>query len=108
MDINRYTYQVSWSDDNGEFVAQVAEFPLLSWLAPDRQAAEDGLLRLVREVVDDMEAAGEDIPAPLGTQSYSGKFNVRISKSLHRKLAMTAKAEGVSLNTLVGQKLAEV
>ncbi|WP_055179131.1 type II toxin-antitoxin system HicB family antitoxin [Corynebacterium lowii] len=108
MDINKYTYQVSWSEQDGEFVAVVAEFPSLSWLDSDRQEAEAGLLRLVREVVDDMEQSGETIPIPLGEQAYSGKFNVRTSKSLHRRLVMAAKMEGVSLNSLVNQKLAEI
>ncbi|WP_291314525.1 type II toxin-antitoxin system HicB family antitoxin [Corynebacterium sp. UBA2622] len=106
MDINKYTYQVSWSEEDQEFVATVAEFPSLSWLAPGRQEAESGLFDLVSEVVEDMEQSGEEIPAPLGGRTYSGRFNVRTSPSLHRKLVIMAKTEGVSLNTLVNQKLA--
>ncbi len=37
---------------------------------------------------------------------YSGKFNVRVPKSLHAALAIEAEAEGVSLNRLVVAKLA--
>ncbi|QPK83164.1 type II toxin-antitoxin system HicB family antitoxin [Corynebacterium qintianiae] len=108
MDINKYTYQVSWSEEDQEYVATVAEFPSLSWLAPDRQEAEAGLLELVAEVVEDMELSGEEIPAPLGGRSYSGRFNVRTSPSLHRRLVIAAKTEGVSLNTLINQKLASI
>ena len=45
---------------------------------------------------------------PVGPQrrEYSGKFNVRIPKSLHAALASEAEAEGVSLNQLVTAKLA--
>jgi predicted HicB family RNase H-like nuclease len=32
---------------------------------------------------------------------FKGSFNVRISTDLHRKLALTASARGVSLNSLV-------
>lgn len=53
-----------------------------------------------------MESSGEEIPAPLGRRSYSGRFNVRTSPSLHRRLVIAAKTEGVSLNTLINQKLA--
>ena len=53
-----------------------------------------------------MESSGEEIPAPLGRRSYSGRFNVRTSPSLHRRLVIAPKTEGVSLNTLINQKLA--
>jgi predicted HicB family RNase H-like nuclease len=45
---------------------------------------------------------------PTGPQlrQYSGKFNVRVPKSLHAALAIEAEAEGVSLNQLVVAKLA--
>lgn len=108
MDINKYTYQVSWSEEDQEYVATVAEFPSLSWLDADRRQAEEGLVGLVSEVIEDMEAAGEAIPEPLGMRTYSGKFNVRTSPSLHRRLVLVAKAEGISLNALVNQKLASV
>ncbi|AEX81940.1 type II toxin-antitoxin system HicB family antitoxin [Corynebacterium diphtheriae] len=106
MDVNKYTYQVSWSEEDQEYVATVAEFPSLSWLEPNPQQAIQGLLRLVAEIIGDMETSGEQIPEPLGARRYSGKFNVRTSPSLHRRLVIEAKAEGVSLNTLVNQKLA--
>jgi antitoxin HicB len=41
---------------------------------------------------------GLDIPAPRSEDDYSGKFNVRLPKSLHRKLDQLAVHEGVSLN----------
>jgi hypothetical protein len=45
---------------------------------------------------------------PVGPQrrEYSGKFNVRVPKTLHAALASEAEAEGVSLNQLVVAKLA--
>ena len=50
-----------------------------------------------------LEAAledGVDIPEPLQDEDFSGKFSLRIPKSLHRSLAISAKAEGVSLNQM--------
>lgn len=106
MNSEKYTYQVSWSEEDREYVATVLEFPSLSWLAPTRQEAENGLVSLVAEILEDMVESGENIPTPLGERSYSGKFNVRTSRSLHRRLVMEAQAEGVSLNTWINQKLA--
>lgn len=100
MDVNKYTYQVSWSEPDQEYVAIVLEFPSLSWLASERSEAEACLVCLVAEVVEDMSESGEEIPVPLGIRTYSGKFNVRTSPSLHRTLAIQTKAESVSLNTL--------
>ncbi len=31
MDKDRYTYRVTWSDEDGEYVGLCAEFPSLSW-----------------------------------------------------------------------------
>jgi antitoxin HicB len=44
---------------------------------------------------------GMDIPLPGNEVKYSGKFNVRIPASLHRKLHRLAEKEGVSLNQYV-------
>jgi predicted RNase H-like HicB family nuclease len=44
---------------------------------------------------------GQDIPLPTYPYEFSGKFNVRIPKSLHRDLVHLAAEEGVSLNQLV-------
>ncbi|MCL2152664.1 MAG: type II toxin-antitoxin system HicB family antitoxin [Oscillospiraceae bacterium] len=49
---------------------------------------------------------GDPIPEPISDNNYSGKFNIRIPKSLHRRLAMEAKNEGVSMNQYALYKLA--
>lgn len=49
---------------------------------------------------------GRDIPTP-GSSGTSGKFVQRVPKSLHARLAARARAEGVSMNTLVATMLAE-
>lgn len=48
---------------------------------------------------------GFPIPEPLDTESYSGKFNLRIPKSLHFRLSVEAEQEGVSLNQYALYKL---
>lgn len=49
---------------------------------------------------------GLEIPAPTYPEVYSGKLNVRLPKSLHRKLAQQAVGEGVSLNQWIVSLLA--
>ena len=42
--------------------------------------------------------AGLSIPVPIDADKYSGKYVVRLPKTLHRRLAAEAEREGVSLN----------
>ena len=101
----RYTYRVSWSDEDGEYVGLCAEFPSLSWLAETQEAAFQGIRDVVAEVVADMQANGEPIPEPLATKRYSGNFMVRVPPEVHRSLAIQAAEANVSLNRLVSARL---
>lgn len=49
---------------------------------------------------------GEPIPLPSYPEEFSGKFVVRLPRSLHRELAVSAAREGVSLNQYVVALLA--
>jgi predicted HicB family RNase H-like nuclease len=106
VDAGHYTYRVTWSAEDGEYVATCLEFPSLSWLAESRGDAIDGLERLITEVVADMGKNGEKVPVPLAERKFSGTFNVRIGEHLHRNLAMHAAEEHMSLNQYVVKKLA--
>jgi predicted RNase H-like HicB family nuclease len=103
-----YTYRVAWSAEDGEHVATVAESPSLSWLAPTPVEALSGLSDLVRGVVADMVANGEPVPQPLSERTYSGRFVVRVPTELHRRLAVEAAEQHVSLNRPVSERLARV
>lgn len=105
-DSKHYTYRVSWSAEDGEHLATVAEFPSLSWLDPGQAAALAGLVDVVTEVVADLESNGEPVPEPIAERRYSGKFNVRVPESRHRELALAAAEAGISLNRLVSERLA--
>jgi len=106
MNINHYTYRVTWSQEDGEHVGLCAEFPSLSWLAPTPEKALAGIRRVVGKVVADMQATGEPIPDALAEKQYSGRFMVRVPSLVHRALATEAAEQGVSINRLVSAKLA--
>ena len=103
---DRYTYRVTWSDEDKEYVGLCAEFPSLSWLADSQEATLRGIRAVVVEVIEDMRSNNEPIPQPLATKHYSGKFLVRIPPDVHRSLAIQAKEVGISVNRLVSAKLA--
>ena len=102
---DRYSYRVTWSDKDDEYLGLCAEFPSLSWLAGTPEAALKGIRRVVAEGIKIMEADGDSIPEPLSNKKYSGKFSVRIPPEVHRHLAIQAAEEGVSLNRLISAKL---
>jgi len=104
-DVSHYTYRVTWSTEDDEFVAVCVEFPSLSWLASSQVEALTGLDDLIAETVADMQEQGETVPQPLSERRYSGKFNLRVGESLHRRLAIEAAEEQVSINQLVIRRL---
>ena len=102
---DRYTYRVTWSDDDKEYVGLCAEFPSLSWLAATPETALRGIRKLVAETVSDMELNDEIAPEPIACRQYSGKFMVRVPPDVHRNLAIRAAEAGISLNRVVSSKL---
>lgn len=103
--IDRYTYRLTWSEEDEEYVGLCAEFPSLSWLEKSPEKALTGIRTLVKESVADMEQAGEAIPNPLSIKKFSGKLMVRIPPETHRSLAIQAAEAGVSLNRLISSRL---
>lgn len=106
MSHDHYTYRVTFSPEDKEHVGLCAEFPSLSWLAEEPEAALRGIRRLVAATVREMKRSGDHVPQPLADRRYSGEFRVRIPPQEHRMLALEAAEQGVSLNRLVSLKLA--
>ncbi|MGA3344236.1 MAG: toxin-antitoxin system HicB family antitoxin [Terracidiphilus sp.] len=103
--LDHYTYRVTWSPEDEEYLALCAEFPSMSWLASSPPSALAGIRKVVAESVADMIANGEVPPVPLAEKRYSGEFRVRIPPHVHRALALEAAEQGISLNRLASAKL---
>jgi predicted HicB family RNase H-like nuclease len=104
---DRYTYRVTWSEDDSEYVGLCAEFPSLSWLASTPEATLKGIRKMIADIVKDMEANGEIIPEPIACRHYSGKFMVRVPPDVRHNLAIRAAESGISLNRVVSSKLSQ-
>jgi len=104
---DRYTYRVTWSEDDNEYVGLCAEFPSLSCLSSTPESALKGIRKLVAETVADMESNNEIVPEPIAYRQYSGKFMVRVPPDVHRNLAIQAAESGISLNRVVSSKLSQ-
>ena len=107
-DKDHYTYRVTWSEEDREYIGLCAEFPSLSWLDETPVAALTGIMSVVADVVCDMEQQGEQVPEPIADRKYSGKFMVRVPPDTHRSLAVKAAEAGTSINRIVSEKLAAV
>ena len=102
----QYTYRVSYSPEDREFVGLCTELSGLSWLARTPEAALRGIRNAARQAVEILVADGEGVPEPLSAKTYSGIFKVRIPPDVHRQLALDAAEQGVSMNRLVSARLA--
>lgn len=99
-----YPLRIYLDNDNNTY-NWVAEYPDLPGCIGVGDTKEEALSEAEANKsvwLESAEENSEKIPSPSISYSmeYSGKFNLRLPKSLHRDLAIQAEAEGVSLNTL--------
>lgn len=69
-DATHYTYRVEWSAEDAEYVATVAEFSSLSWVASTPVEALEGLVGVVRDVLGDLAAVGAPASGPLSESEH--------------------------------------
>lgn len=109
MDYSFNVYKIIEEDGTEQWIC---EFPdLLGCIGVGDtyfEAVEEGMLNKDVWIESALEV-GRDIPVPksYNTNDYSGKFNLRLPKSLHKNLSIRADKEGVSLNTFCQCLLAE-
>jgi predicted HicB family RNase H-like nuclease len=104
-DFRGFTISIAF-DKDGDWLAYLLELPSISAFSDSPEKAVKELQVAWGGVKESYRKHGEPIPVAPRNKNYSGQFNVRIDKRLHRDLAMEAARVGVSLNALVSQKLA--
>ena len=108
LDIKGYRLLV-YRDEDDSWAAEVPDLPgCIAAAATPREAidlAGDAIEAWIEAAIADERA----VPPPSRSvdDEFSGRFVVRVPKSLHRRLVDAARAEGVSLNTLCGMALTE-
>ena len=102
-----YTLEVvrDESDNYAGWFARVVELPGCMTQADSfaelADMVKDAMVAWIETALED----GQTIPLPRSVEDYSGRFVIRIPKSLHRELVEMAEREGVSLNTYVNVAL---
>ncbi len=94
------------NDESGEyFYARVLELEGCQSTGETFEEAYKNLKDAMKGWIETKIEDGFDVPLPVGYDDFSGKFVVRIPKSLHYKLSLEAEQEGVSLNQYALYKL---
>lgn len=93
-------------DEDGDWLAHFVERPEISAFADSPEATLNELHTAWEGVKEVYREDGEPVPVAPARKDYSGHFNVRVDRRVHRALAVEAARAGVSLNALVARKLA--
>lgn len=104
MNYKGYEAVVEFDDEDRLFVGRVIntrDVIVFDGLSVDE--LEQSFHAVIDEYLEDCESLGKTPDKP-----FSGRFNLRISSELHRKAAIKASTEGISLNTLVEKALQKI
>lgn len=103
-----YTIEIIRETDpaSAGWVARVLELPGCITQGDTFEELEEMIADAMRGWISVALEDGLEIPLPRMEEDYSGKFVVRVPKSLHRRLVIEAEREGVSLNQFINVVLA--
>jgi antitoxin HicB len=106
-----YPFQVRplTEEEGGGYLIEFLDLPGCMSDGATIEAAIASGADALRSWIETSREFGDAVPPPSrpADDAYSGRWNMRVPRSLHRRLAERAKAEGVSLNTLAVTLLAE-
>lgn len=105
-----YTYILLPDHEAGGYVIEVKGLPGCISQGDTADEATTRIREAMEVWIESHLEDGRPIPEPNqdeAADAYSGKFVVRVPKSLHRALAEAAEREGVSLNLLATTALAK-
>ena len=95
------------NDESGVyFSATVLEFDGCMGTGETYEEAYTDVLEAMEGWIETKLENGFSVPLPMDAEKYSGKFVIRIPKTLHQELSIKAAQEGVSLNQYALYKLA--
>jgi predicted HicB family RNase H-like nuclease len=96
------------TDSDDDYVAHFVELPNVSASGGTAEEAIAELKIAWEAMKESYRKHGDEIPIAPTRKEYSGQFNVRVDKRIHRALAIEAARAGISLNALIAQRLSQV
>lgn len=104
----QYLKIVEWSEEDDCFVGRCPELMLGGVHGKNEQKVFADLCAVIDEWIIESDKRGEKLPPGMSGKQYSGKFNLRVDKQLHERLAFEALKQGKSLNTFCAEALENV
>jgi|SRR5581483_100160 len=95
------------TDSDGDYVAHFVELPNVSACGSSPEEVISELEIAWEAMKESYRKHNEEIPVAPTRKEYSGQFNVRVDRRIHRALAIEASRVGISLNALVSQRLSQ-
>jgi antitoxin HicB len=105
-----YTIEITRdsAEEGSGWFAKVVELPGCMTQVENLDELNEMITDATRAWIETAIEEGISIPEPRSRVDFSGKFVVRVPKSLHKDLAEAAERDGVSLNAYVNTALAKV
>jgi len=100
-----YEIKVIPDRESGYFAVRFPDFPGIVTGGYSLEEAVKNAQEALELTIDTMKKY--KVPLPQPKTRFSGQFNVRVPKDLHRELIRKAEEEGVSLNALVTYLLSQ-
>lgn len=91
-------------NEQGGYYARIPDFPSIFTGGQTPDEATRNAIEAIELMIEECVERELMVPDPLS--SFSGRFNVRVPKTLHRELVRRAQSQGVSLNAIVNYLLA--
>jgi predicted HicB family RNase H-like nuclease len=92
-------------NEHGGFYARIPDFPTIFTGGSTPEETLRNALKAIELMIEEYRDRQLAVPEPL--RSFSGQFNVRLPRALHRELVRQAESQGVSLNALVNSLLSQ-
>jgi len=108
-DLSKYPFEIRplSKEEGGGYMISFTDFSeCISDGETIAEAIKNGMDAL-QETIAALESLKRPVPEPDSGGTHSGKFIQRVPKSIHARLVMRAKQEGISMNSLVLSILAE-
>jgi predicted HicB family RNase H-like nuclease len=99
--VERYTFRVEWSEEDGLHIASCLEFPSVHAHGKNSGAALKEIKKALLHSIEWMKENGEDIPIPIGSRKFKGNLTLRVPPAVHRQLYVKAAEEKVSVNQYI-------
>jgi predicted HicB family RNase H-like nuclease len=99
QETDHYLKVVEWSEEDGCYIGSCPGVIYGGVHGDDESKVYAELCQVVQEALELYKTDGKKLPPATAGKSYSGRFVLRIDKSLHKELAIRALQTGESINS---------